>query len=156
VQPGRSVRIAPTFNARPILATIVGVPAAAIVLAAASGASLPLIGDGPGAIVALWLLGSVMCAWGIGSMRDRFGIGRANLLGMPLGLLATAMLLSGLFGWTLLLRPIAAAMSGGGQAVSLERAAIVGVGGLMAVKWTLAWLAYLPGSDRRQGRRVGA
>jgi hypothetical protein len=131
-------------SVRPVIATLVGIPAAAIVLAAANGTRLPLVGDGVGALIALWILGSVMCALGIAAMRDRFGLGRADLVGLPLGLLATALLLSGIFGWTLLLQPIADAMTGPAGPVSLERAAIVGVGGLMLVKWGVAWLSYLP------------
>jgi hypothetical protein len=35
-------------------------------------------------------------------------------------------------------------MAGSGPAVSLDRAAIVGVGALMVIKWTVAWASYLP------------
>jgi hypothetical protein len=128
---------------KPVVATIVGIPAAAIVLAAANGASAPLVGDGAAALVALWILGSAMCALGISAMRERFGVGRANVVGMPLGLLATALVLSGLFGWPLLLGPIVDAL-GGPASASLVRAAIVGVGAVMVAKWTIAWLSYLP------------
>ena len=128
---------------KPVVATIFGIPAAAIVLSAANGAAAPLIGDGAAALVALWVLGSVMCALGISAMRERFGFARTNVLGMPLGLLATAFVLSGLFGWPLLLRPIVDAL-GGPESASLVRAAIVGVGAVMVVKWTVAWLSYLP------------
>jgi hypothetical protein len=128
---------------KPVVATLVGIPAAAIVLAAVSGTSAPLVGDGTAALVALWILGSAMCALGISAMRERFGIGRASVAGMPLGLLATALVLSGLFGWTVLLAPIVDAL-GGPDSASLARAAIVGVGIVMVVKWALAWLSYLP------------
>ena len=128
---------------KPIVATLFGVPAAAIVLAAVEGTSAPLVGDGTAALVALWVLGSAMCALGISAMRERFGIGRANAAGMPLGLLATALVLSGLFGWTLLLKPVVDALGGPGSA-TLARAAIVGVGIVMVVKWAIAWLSYLP------------
>ena len=128
---------------KPVVATLVGIPAAVIVLAALNGTSAPLVGDGTAALVALWILGSAMCALGIGAMRERFGIGRANAAGMPLGLLATALVLSGPFGWTLLLKPVVDALGGPGSA-SLARAAIVGVGVVMVVKWALAWLSYLP------------
>ena len=131
-----------------VLATLVGIPAAVIVLAAANGASAPLVGDGTAALVALWILGSAMCALGISAMRERFGIGRANVLGMPLGVLATALVLSGLFGWPLLLQPIVHAL-GGPESASLVRAAIVGVGVVMLVKWTIAWLSYLPSQRAR-------
>ena len=128
---------------KPVVATLFGIPAAAIVLAAADGTSATLVGDGAAALVALWILGSAMCALGISAMRERFGIARANAVGMPLGLLATALVLSGLFGWPLLLQPIVDALGGPAHA-SLSRAAIVGVGVVMVVKWTVAWLSYLP------------
>jgi hypothetical protein len=128
---------------KPILATLFGVPAVVIVLAALRGEPAPMVGDGVGALIALWVLGSAMCALGISAMRGRFGAGRANLTGTPLGLLATALVFSGLFGWPLLLRPIADAL-GGADGVPLVRAAIVGVGAVTAVKWTIAWLSYLP------------
>ena len=134
---------APTSRFKPVVATLFGIPAAAIVLAAANGASAPLVGDSAAALVALWILGSLMCALGISAMRERFGIARANVAGMPLGLLATAFVFSGLFGWPLLLRPIVDAL-GGPESASLVRAAIVGVGAVMIIKWTIAWLSYLP------------
>jgi hypothetical protein len=138
-----------TTNLRPILATLFGIPAALIVVAAARGEPAPVVGDGTLAIIALWVLGSAMCSLGISSMRDRFGIGRASLAGMPLGLLATALLLSGIFGWPLLLRPIAGAL-GNPDSVPLARAAIVGVGAVMVLKWAIAWLAYVPGRTPQQ------
>jgi hypothetical protein len=144
VQATSSARPDPAANLRPVLATLVGIPAAAIVVAAVNGTSLPIVGDGVGAVIGLWLLGSVMCAFGISAMRDRFGVARAELVGLPFGLVATALLLSGVFGWTLLLQPIADAMAGPGGSVSLQRAAIVGVGAVMVAKWAIAWLSYLP------------
>jgi len=143
VQPATpAARSAP--NLKPVIATLFGIPAAVIVLAAVRGEPAPVVGDGAAALIALWILGSAMCALGISSMRARFGVGRANLTGTPLGLLATALLLSGLFGWPLLLRPVADAL-GGAETVPLARAAIVAVGGVMALKWAIAWLSYLPG-----------
>ena len=130
-------------NVKPVVATFFGIPAAAIVLASANGTSAPLVGDGAAALVALWILGSAMCALGISAMRERFGFARANAVGLPLGLLATALVLSGLFGWPLLLQPIVGAL-GGAAPASLSRAAIVGIGVVMVVKWTVAWLSYLP------------
>ena len=141
----------PAPGLKPLAATLFGVPAAIIVIAAATGTAAPVVGDGPAALIALWVLGSVMCALGMSAMRERFGSGRTNLTGSPLGLLATLLILSGLFGWPLLLRPIADAL-GGSDTVSLTRAAIVGVGGIMIVKWTIAWLSYLP---RPAAARVG-
>jgi hypothetical protein len=148
MQSATSARPTPAFNARPIVATVLGIPAMAIVVAALNDSALPIVGSGRGALLGLWLLVSLMCAQGIASMRDRFGLARASLVGMPLGVLATAFIFSALLGWTPLLASIADAMAGSGQAVSLDRAAIVGVGAVMVIKWTIAWSSYLP---RRQG-----
>jgi len=132
---------------KPILATLLGIPAAIIVVTAANGSGAPLVGDGAVALVALWILGSAMCAFGISAMRERFGFTRPNLLGMPLGILATALVLSGLLGWPALLSPIADALGVQG-ADALPRAAIVGVGLVMLAKWMIAWFSYLPRPSR--------
>jgi hypothetical protein len=126
----------------PVLATLFGIPAAVIVLSAARGEPAPIVGDGVPALLALWVLGTAMCTLGMRAMRQRFGYSRSNITGTPLGLLATALIFSGLFGWPLLLQPIATAL--GGEAVPLTRAAVVGVGAVMALKWAIAWLSYLP------------
>jgi hypothetical protein len=144
--------VAPTqttrgFEVRPLVATIVGIPAAVIVLAALDGSETPIVGSGTGAVVGLWVLGSIMCGQGLASMKDRFGLERALLIGGPFGLAALALVISAIAGWSLLLQPIADAMRGSGDPVSLDRAAIVGVGLIMVVKWTVAWLSYLPGSS---------
>ena len=135
---------APGFNRRPVLATVVGMPAAVIVVSAAANREIPLVGSERAGLIALWALGSIMCAWGISSMRDRFGPRGPNLAGMPFGLLATALIFSALFGWSTLLQPIATALGTAAEPASFDRAAIVGVGAIMLVKWLVAWLAYLP------------
>lgn len=100
----------------------------AVVLAALTDASLPVVGNCGAAVIALWVLGAVMCSLGVSAMPARFGIGRANLVGAPLGMVATALLLSALFGWTPLLQPIATALAGSGPPVSTDRAALSGLG----------------------------
>jgi enoyl-CoA hydratase/carnithine racemase len=150
VQASTSPTPASAFNVAPIVATIIGIPAAAIVLAALSDASLPIVGSGRGALIGLWVLVTLMCSRGIVAMRDRFGLVRSNLVGLPLGLLAAALIFSAFFGWTPLLQPIANAMAGSGQPVSLDRAAIMGVGAIMMVKLAIAWLSYLPRQEQRR------
>jgi hypothetical protein len=134
----------PAFEVRPITATVLGIPAAMIVLAALGDSSAPIFGSGRGALIWLWVIASIMCGMGLASMGDRFGQLRALALGAPFGIAALALIVSALAGWDVLLRPIADAMGGSGQAVSLDRAAIVGVGAIMVLKWTFAWLSYLP------------
>jgi hypothetical protein len=132
-----------TFQTGPIAATVFAIPAAIIVVAAAQGSSLPVLGGNRGLLLGLWVVASIMCGYGIAAAKARFGT-RGFLIGAPFGIVATALVLSGLFGWSLLLTPIADAMRGSGPQVSLARAAVVGVGAIMAVKWALAWLTYLP------------
>jgi hypothetical protein len=139
-----SVRQRSGVGLKPVAATLVGIPAAAIVIAAASGSSLPLVGSGRGPLIALWILGSWMCGYGIAAMRDRYGLGRATLIGLPLGLVNTVLILSALFGWSAVLQPIADALGIAGEPAALDRAAMVAVGVVMTLKWTIAWLAYLP------------
>jgi hypothetical protein len=132
-----------SIGVRPVIATLLGIPVLVIVVAVADGGAAPLVGDGAAALVAVLLLGSAMCSLGMTAMRERFGVGRASIIGAPLGVLALALLLSGLFGWSLLLDPIVDAL-GGPDAVSLTQAALVGVGAVMLVKWAIAWASYLP------------
>jgi hypothetical protein len=133
---------APLIEVRPIVAAVFGI-LAVIVVAAANGSNLPVLGGGSGpapGLVARWV---DHVRRRNGAMSDRFGA-RSTFVGLPFGLAALALILSALFGWGLLLTPIADAMRGSGPAVSLDRAAIVGVGVIMAVKWCLAWLVYWP------------
>jgi hypothetical protein len=139
-------RRSPTVGAKPILATIVGIPVAAIVLAAWRGDPVPILDSYTSGLVALFILGSAMCSWGLQAMAARHGYLRATLVGLPLGVVNLALIVSGLLGWTVLTGPATAVLGGG--AVSAERAAIVSVGAVMAVKWAVAWLAYLPRSAR--------
>lgn len=130
-------------GAKPLLATIVGIPVAVIVLAAWSGVPVPLVDSYGAGLIGVLVLGSVMCSWGVQAMAARYGYARALVLGAPLGVLNLALILSGLLGWEPLLGPATVAL-GGAATVSPERAAIVTVGAVMVVKWSLAWLAYVP------------
>jgi len=143
VQSTMSTPKTPSFEVRPVTATIFGILALAIVMAAASDSTMPILGGARGQLIGLWLVGSIMCGMGIAAMKERYGF-RGWLAGAPFGIVATALILSALFGWSLLLQPIADAMRGSGSAVSLDRAAIVGVGAIMAVKWLIAFASMLP------------
>ncbi len=138
---------APTVGAKPLLATLVAIPVAAIAVAAARGEPVPVLGSYEAGLVGMLVLGSVMCSWGMQAMAGRYGYRRASLVGAPIGILNLALILSGLFGWTLLLGPATTALDGEGVATP-ARAAIVSLAALMAVKWAIAWLAYAPRSAR--------
>lgn len=131
-------------QADPIVATVIGIPAAVVIIAALNGASLPIIGAGTGAVVTLYILGTMMCARGISAMKGRGDLVLPIVLGVGFGVLAMFLFLSDFFGWPLLLQPIANALGGSATPVSFDRATIVGVGALMLVKWAIAWTSYLP------------
>ncbi len=139
----------PTVGAKPVLATLVGIPVAVMALAAAHAEPVPVLGSYEAGLVALFVLGSVMCSWGIQAMAARHGYLRASLVGAPIGIVNLALIVSGLFGWTLLLGPATAAL-GGEEVATPARAAIVSLAALMAVKWAIAWLAYLPRAARHK------
>jgi hypothetical protein len=128
---------------KPLVATLLGIPAALIVVAAANGRAAPIVGDGAGALVVLLILGVMMCSLGGGAMYARFGVTGPAIIGAPLGVLIVGLFLSGLFGWTLLLDPIVDAL-GGPESVTLVQAAIVAIGAVMILKWAIGWLSYLP------------
>jgi hypothetical protein len=138
----------PTVGAKPLLATLVGIPVAVIALAAARGEPVPVLGSYEAGLVALFVLGSVMCSWGMQAMAARHGYLRASLVGAPIGVVNLVLILSGLFGWTVLLGPATAAL-GGEEVATPAQAAIVSLVALMVVKWAIAWLAYLPRSAPR-------
>jgi hypothetical protein len=57
---------------------------------------------------------------------------------------AAAIVVSAFAGWTAILQPVANALDGSAAAVSMDRAAIVALGGVMAIKWVIGWVLYLP------------
>jgi hypothetical protein len=132
------------FNADPIVATILGIPAAFIVIAALGDSAVPVLGAGTGAVVGLWVLATLMCARGLTAMKGRTDLAVVIAGGALLGILATFLLLSDFFGWPLLLQPIADAIGGSGRPATFDRAAIAGVGAIMVVKWAIAWTSCLP------------
>jgi hypothetical protein len=144
MQSGAMASPTPKFNADQIVATILGIPAALIVIAAITDSGLPVLGAGTGAVAGLWILGTLMCARGMAAMNGRLDLAAAIVAGAGLGILATFLLLSDFFGWPVLLQPIANALGGSGQPATFDRATIVGVGTIMVVQWSIAWTSYLP------------
>ncbi len=145
----------PTVGAKPLLATIVGIPVALIVLAAARGEPVPVVDSYEAGLVALFILGSAMCTWGMQAMASRYGYLRASAVGLPLGVVNLLLILSGLLGWTALVGPVQDALGAAGT-VSAARASVVALGVVMAAKWAIAWLAYLPRALAGRSAPTGA
>jgi hypothetical protein len=144
MQSSAQASLAPEFKADPVVATILGIPAALIVIAALADSSLPVLGNGTGAVAGLLILGNLMCARGIAAMKGRFDLAAAIVGGVAFGILAMFLLVSDFFGWPILLQPIANALGGSGQPATFDRATIVGMGAIMVVKWSIAWTSYRP------------
>jgi hypothetical protein len=133
-----------TFNGSPIAVTVLGALSAVVVVAALTNSSLPFLGVGRGPLIALTVLGLTMCALA-GGFYTQLGVAHpATIAGMILGLAAAAIVVSAFAGWTGILQPVADALGGSAAGVTMDRAAIVALGGVMAVKWVIGWVLYLP------------
>jgi hypothetical protein len=133
-----------TFNGSPIAVTVLGALSAVIVVAALTNSSLPFLGTGRGPLIALIVLGLTMCALAGGFYTQLGATHPATIAGMVLGIASAAIIVSAFAGWTAVLQPVANALGGSVGAVSMDRAAIVALGGVMAVKWLIGWVLYLP------------
>jgi hypothetical protein len=111
----------PAHTGSPLIANLLGVGIAALVLAALSNTSIPLLGSDRAVFIALLILGMVMCTLG--------GVGRAPAMyGW-----ASPVTLCGIAVGTLILVLTAAALTG----QVADRLAIEVLAGLMAIKWTV-------------------
>jgi hypothetical protein len=135
----------PTGEGGAVLASVLGIGAAVLVLGVLVGATahLPLIGSDRGALIALVVVGMTMCALG-GIGRAQATVGWAHpvtILGAALGTAVIVLVGAVLVGRGAPLVAVAAALPGGPVlADSPERAALVLIAALMAVKWLLATL----------------
>jgi hypothetical protein len=117
-----------------LIANLLGALAALVVLAVLTNASLPGAGGDAVALTALVLLGVGMCAVaGISRAPATPGWTHpATLSGAVLGAAILALIVANAFGWTGGLASSAAAMG-----VSVERAVLLIMAVLMAVKWAI-------------------
>ena len=113
------------------------VAAIAVAAAALLTDSLPVVGSGSGALLAVAVIGMAGCAVaGISQAPDLGWTSPATIIGAFLGVVALLVIGAGLLGWTGLLQPISGIVPvGTGLVVTTERIAVFALAAILAAKW---------------------
>jgi hypothetical protein len=127
------------FDAAFFTGTLFVLLAFAVAYAALTNSSMPIVGSGRGALVALAVLAMAGCA--VGGISQATALGWSHpfiVLGSLLGVIALLVVGAGLFGWDGLLRPVVQ-LAPGNLAVgaTTERLAILLLTALIALKWVV-------------------
>jgi hypothetical protein len=130
------------FGVSFIVGTALTVVALGLAYLALTQESLPYIGSGAGALVAMTIIGMAGCSVGGLTQAPILGwLSPGILAGTILGVVSLGIVAAGLFGWDGALRPVAQLVPGhlttGATTVHL---AIVALGGVIAVKWAIGLL----------------
>jgi hypothetical protein len=125
------------FDGSFFLGTVLALVAVAVAYLALGGSSLPIVGNGRGALLAIAVIGFFSCSiGGISQVTELGWTHPAIILGSAAGIVAIAIVAAGLFGWDGLLRPIAQlAPATLVTETSTERLAILALAALIAIKW---------------------
>jgi hypothetical protein len=127
------------FDASFFIGTLVVVVAVIVAVAAVTTKSLPLIGSGRGALIAVAVIGMTGCA--IAGISQAPILGWTHpviILGALLGVVALAVIAAGLLGWDALLRPVAGFVPGTAEiAPTTEQVAVAALGALIVLKWAI-------------------
>lgn len=127
------------FDATFLLGTFLVVVALVIAFAALTRDSLPIIGVGRGALLAVAVVGMAGCA--VAGISQAPILGWTDpmiVLGSALGVIALVIVGAGLFGWAGVLQPIAGFVpTRTGEVDQTVRVAIVALSGMTAVKWVI-------------------
>jgi hypothetical protein len=119
--------------------TVLALGAILVAYLALTCSSLPVVGNGRAALIAIALIGFVSCS--IGGISQAMELGWTNpamILGSVVGLVAMAIVAAGFLGWDGVLRPVARfAPESSVVGASTERLAIGAVAAIIALKWAL-------------------
>ena len=128
------------FDATFFLGTVLMAATLLIAYAALTRDSLPVIGVGRGALLAVAVVGMAACAVGGISQAPTLGwTDPTIILGSVLGVVALVVLGAGLFDWQAVLDPISGFVpSRAGEASQTVRVAIVALAGVVGIKWVIA------------------
>lgn len=128
------------FDTTFFVGSVMVLAALAVAFLALTRDSLPLIGTGAGALLAVAVIGMAGCAVGGISQAPALGWTAPTIvLGVVLGVLAFVIIGAGLFGWNTLLEPIGRFVPGQGVGtVETVRTAIFALAVLIAAKWLIA------------------
>jgi hypothetical protein len=112
----------------------------AVAIGAIATPSLPVIGSGRGAVIAVAILGMAACA--VGGIGQAPMIGWTNpgvIVGSVIGVLALVVIVAGFGVWPGLVQPVGDALTRvtGSAALTVEQSAIVTLAGIVLVKWVV-------------------
>jgi hypothetical protein len=128
------------FDTTFFLGTIMVIVALVIAYAALTRDSLPVIGVGRGALLAVAIVGMAGCA--VAGISQAPAIGWTDpviILGSALGVVTLVVIGAGLFGWHGVLQPIAGFVPARTGAVDQTvRVAIVALSAMVGLKWAIA------------------
>jgi len=128
------------FDTTFLLGTFLVIVALAIAFAALTRDSLPIIGVGRGALLAVAIVGMAGCAVAGISQAPTLGwTDPTIILGTILGVIALVVIGAGLFGWEGVLQPIAGFVPRrAGDVGQTVRVAIFALGAMIGLKWVVA------------------
>jgi hypothetical protein len=128
------------FDTTFFLGTFLVIVAVAIAYAALTRDSLPIVGVGRGALLAVAVVGMAGCA--VAGISQAPALGWTDpmiVLGSALGVIALVVIGAGLFEWQGVLQPIAGFVPDrAGEASQTVRAAIFALAAMVGLKWLIA------------------
>jgi len=119
--------------------TVLALVAIGLAWAAVTRTELPVLGSGAGLLLAVGAVGLAACAvGGVGTVTE-FDISQPRILiGTALGIVALAIVVAGLLGWTAPFQPLVQLVPGEAASVSAVQLASLALAGLIAAKWVIA------------------
>jgi hypothetical protein len=127
------------FDTTFIVGALLVIAALVIAIAALTRESLPIIGVGRGALVAVAIAGMAGCA--VAGISQASSLGWTDtmiLLGSVLGVVALLVVAAGLFGWDGVLQPVAGFVpSRAGDVDQTVRVAIAALSAVIGLKWVI-------------------
>jgi len=119
--------------------TVLALLAVGLAWAAVTRTEVPVLGSGAGLLLGIGAVGLAACAvGGIGTVTE-FDISQPRILiGTVLGIVALAIVVAGLLGWTAPFQPLVQLVPGEAASVSAVQLASLALAGLIAAKWVIA------------------
>jgi len=119
--------------------TVLALLAIGFAWAAVTRTEVPVLGSGAGLLLGIGAVGLAACAvGGIGTVTE-FDISQPRILiGTVLGIVALAIVVAGLLGWTAPFQPLVQLVPGEAASVSAVQLASLALAGLIAAKWVIA------------------
>ena len=128
------------FDGTFLMGTLVVLATIALAVAALTADSLPIIGTGRGALLAVAIVGMAACAIGGISQGTAAGWTSPGILtGIVFGVVALIVIGAGLFGWDALLQPVVQLVPGRASLeLTTAHAAILVLAVIVTLKWVVA------------------